>query len=395
MPFGAHYNNSPEFMAVARGLFANTDESKRIDAVIENGVLKAKKQGGTYTERLLVNTFESDADQQDYSVNGYQVAVDLRPADTLAEVEAYCVSNDGKDTVISYEEYLTLSDVAKLNFDFKLRYTGNALVLEDAFVADYRAYVDGLSDENKGITEKLDKDLADNLITKEEYNRTIYELYFAGYYPKITAYESTSKVPLLRNYYQHQYISKGIKDYLFIFDDYMTGSFETRSGMDVSFYGFFSQMEDGAVIQKGAAQEQANASVDSFIKNAYKTVWFLYGYSYAVNTVSLVPFIALMLMVATLLTYSILKLHGVESIRSLGAMFRIVGAFLWVSGVISAAFAVISAFFVPRRMISALPLVVFFAALAVRSMIFAAKESKLYRKQLEQQEVEQTEGLNC
>ena len=118
LPFGAHYNNSPEFMAVARGLFANTDESKRIDAVIENGVLKARKQGGTYTERLLVNTFESDADQQDYSVNGYQVAVDLRPADTLAEVEAYCVSNDGKDTVISYEEYLTLSDVAKLNFDF-------------------------------------------------------------------------------------------------------------------------------------------------------------------------------------------------------------------------------------------------------------------------------------
>ena len=45
----------------------------------------------------------------------------ITPADTFAEIEAYCVSNDGKNTVISYEDYLTLSEVARLNFDFKIR----------------------------------------------------------------------------------------------------------------------------------------------------------------------------------------------------------------------------------------------------------------------------------
>lgn len=390
LPFGTHYNNAPDFMATVHGVFANTDVSKRIDAEIENGLLKVKKQGCEYVEGLLINTFERDNDKQNYSVNGYNVVVDSRPANTLAEVEAYCVSNDGKNTVITYEEYLTLSDVAKLNFDFKLRYTGNALALNDASVESYRAYVEGLDDENKAAAEKLANDLAEDRITKSEYNRAVYELYFANYYPEITAYESTSKVPLLRNYYNHQYISKGIKNYLFIFDDYMAGSFETRSGIAVSYFGFYNDMENGALVKEGVAQSRAKASVDRFIKNSFHTTGFLYAYSYAVNIISLVPFIALMLMVAALLTYSVLRLRGVESIASLGAMFKIVGSFAWFSGVISAVFAVIIAFFVQRSMIKALPLVLFFVSLVIRSIAFATKESKLYIKQLQLQEEEQT-----
>lgn len=391
LPFGTHYNNAPDFMATVHAVFANADTNKRIDAEIENGVLKVKKPGDEYAESLLVNTFERDADKQNYAVNGYDIVIDSRPADTLAEVEAYCISNDDKNTVISYEDYLTLSEVAKLNFDFKLRYTGNALVLSDESVESYRAYVDGLRDEKKGITEKLENDLAENWITKAEYSRAIYELYFTNYYPPITAYESTSKVPLLRNYYQHQYISKGVKNYLFIFDDYMTGSFKTRSGIDVPFYGFYSDIENGALVADGATQAQANAAADNFIKNSFKGIWFLYAYSYAMNVISLVPFIVLMLMVATLLTYSILKLRGVESITSLGAMFKIVGSFVWFSGVISAAFTVIIAFFIERSMINALQFVLFFVVLVIRSIIFVMEESKLYIEQLQQQETEKTE----
>ena len=317
--------------------------------------------------------------------------MDSRPGDALAEVEAYCVSNDGKNTVISYEDYLTLSDVARLNFDFKLRYTGNTLVLTEESVKDYRAYVDGLGDEKKAATEKLANDLAENKITEPEYNRAIYELYFANYYPEITAYESASKVPLLRNYY-HQYISDGIKNCLFIFDDYMTGSFETRSGIDVSFYGFYSELENGPIVPQGATEAQANASVDSFIKSAFHKVWFLYAYAYIVNILSLLPFILLMLMVATLLTYSVLKLRGVESIPSLGGMFKIVGSFAWFSGAISAVLSVLIAFFVQRGVMNAMPLVLFFVALVIRSILFAIEESKRYMKQLEQLEAKETEA---
>ena len=145
------------------------------------------------------------------------------------------------------------------------------------------------------------------------------------------------------------------------------------------------------MITEGVTQAEANALADSFIKDSFKANWFINAYAYVINIFTLVPFLALMILVAALLTYSILKLRGIESINSLGAMFKIVGSFVWFSGLISAVFAVIIAFFVGRGVISTLPLVLFFVALVIRSTVFAIKESKLYLKQLEKQEAEQTE----
>ena len=386
LPFGVHYSNSPEFMEVAHTLLANADIDKRIDVVIENGGLRVKKHNGEYTEELLVNTIESDTDKQNYSLNGFNIVVDSRPASTLAEVEAYCVSNDGKGTVISYTDYLTLSDVARLNFDFKLSYTGNALELSDELIEKYRTYVDGLSNENKALTEKAASDLSKGNITKAEYNRAIYELYFTNYYPEIKEYESTSKVPLLRNYYYHKYISKGLKDYLFIFDDYMAGSFKTRGGIEISFYGFYNNLENGALVTEGATQKEANIAVDQFINNSFKANWILNAYACLTNTITLVPFMALMIMVATLLTYSILKLRGIESISALGAMLKIVGSFVWFAGFVAAVLSMICSFFVNHSLINVLPQVLFFLVLVIRSIIFAINENKLYLKQLEQAE---------
>ena len=385
LPFAAHYKNSPDFVATAHSVFANSDVNKRIEAEIENGVLKVRKHGNEYTEAILVNTFENAADKQNYSVNGYNVIIDTRPADTLAEIEAYCISNDGQNLIISYEEYLTLSTVARLNFDFKLKYTGNSLELNDEMIESYRAYVDGLSSENKTTTEALANDLAQNKITKNEYNKAIYELYFTNYYPEITQYESESKVPLLRNYYYHQYITQGTKNYLFIFDDYMAGSFETKQGIEMSFYGFYSDFEDGNLISEGASQDEANKTVDSFIKKAYSAILPLSLYAYAMNVFAFIPFIALMPMVVTLLAYSIIKLRGVETISSLGAMFKIVGSFLWISSVITILLNVILAFFVPRNMMTVLPLVLFFIILLIRTIIFVVNEAKSYMKQLKQE----------
>ena len=383
LPFGTHYNNSTDFREAVHSVLASPD--KRIDLEIQDGTLKAKNQSGEYIDGLLVNTLEKETDKQNYSVNGYEVVVDLRPADTLAEVEVYFISNDGNNLKISYDEYLTLSEVARLNFDFKMRYTGNELELSDESVDRYRSYLAGLEGEGKTDAEALSKELAENKITTKEYNRAIYELYFASYYPEITEYESSSKVPLLRNYYYHQYISQGVENYLFIFDDCMTASFETKGGIVVSFYGFYTNMENGAVVMDGATEAQANAAADRFVKKSFKAIGALNLYAYGMNVLSLAPFIALMAMVVTLLTYSIIKLKGVESISTVGAMFKIVGSYVWFSGVISAVLSVIIAFFVPRNLISALPLVIFFVALAVRSVIFVMNESRLYIEKLEQQ----------
>ena len=390
LPFGVHYGNAPDYSATVHRVFANTDIDKRIYAEIKDGSLKAKAQGDEYTESLLINTLENDLDKENYSVNGCDIVVDMRPADTPAEFEAYCVSSvDG--TVISYEDYLTLSEVKRLNFDFKLKYTGNALKLDDETVDGYKSYVESLGEEGRGNIAKLESNLAEKAITKSEYGRAVYELYFTEYYPEISAYESTSKVPLLRNYYYLQYLSKGNNNCLFIFDDYMAGSFKTKGGTDVSFYGFYSHLENRALVADGATQDEANKSVDGFIKDSFKANWVVNAYAYAMNVISILPFVALMLMVATLLTYSVLRLCGVVNMTSLGSILRIVGSYVWFSGAVSAVLTVAIMFFVERNWISALPLVLFFVTLVIRSMIFAVNESRLVKKQSEQREAERTE----
>ena len=392
LPFATHYNNCPDLQATAHAVFANDDISKRIVAEVKDGDLLVKKHGGDYTEALLVNTFKSQTDKQAYSVNSFDVVVDSRPADTLAEVQAYCISNDGKNMTISYEDYLTLSDVAKLNFDFKLTYTGNALQLTQQDVESYKQHVEGIGEESKSKVQALANDLAQNTITQSQYDRAIYELYFANYYPEITQYESSSKVPLLRNYYYHEYLSKGANNYLLVFDDYIAGSFETTGGLAVTFYGIYSNLQNGIVVAEGSSHADANALVDDFIQKSYNANLFLNTYAHMMNTFTLVPFVALMVLVAALLSHSLLKLLGVDSVGTFGTMAKIIGSFVWFSGLIAALIAVAMGFFVKKSLLTALALVLFFVALIARSIVFVIKENILHKKQLEQQKTEQVGG---
>ena len=216
LPPMAHYRNSPDLSATVDRVFSD------VDAEVRDGVLLAGKNG-EYRVGLLINTLENETDRQAYSEYGYDVVVDTRPAGALAEFEAYYLSNDGQNLKISYEEYLTLSAVARMNFDFHLDYTGNELKLTDEMV---QGHLDYLGENGKEVNRTAE-------MTDEEYERAVYELYFESYYPEITAYESSSKVPLLRNYYYHNYISQGLTRYIFIFDDYMTASFETKGKSSV------------------------------------------------------------------------------------------------------------------------------------------------------------------
>ena len=384
LPLRAHYENSPDFSGMVHAVLANPDPELRIDAEIKDGSLLAKGYGSEYGERLLVNTFENEAQRQSYSKNGYNVVVDMRPADTLAKVEAYLVSNDGKDLTITYEEYLTLSEVARLNFDFKLRYTGEALYLSDELTENHKAYLLGLGGVTAGEVERLTSELSEGKINNDEYARAIYELYFVSYYPEISAYESTSKVPLLRNYYYHHYISRGEENYLFIFDDYMAASFETKGGILASFYGFYGNMEDGAIVPSGSSGADANAAADDFMKNALHSIAPLTFYAHAMNVFTLIPFIALMPLVVTLLGYSILKLRGVDSLRSFGAAFKTLGSYVWFSALISAVLTVTLGFLLDPDVISTLPLILFFLTLTARSVIFALSEIRSYVKKTEE-----------
>ena len=380
LPFGLHYNGADDLRATVHAVLANENAEKRIEGKIEKGDLFLKRHGGDYTPALLINTLASAEDKALYSVGGYEAVVDTRPADTLAEFEAYCVSNDGKETRISYGEYLSLSEVARLNFDFRLEYTGGALTLTEGLAEEHRSYLESLGGDAAGRAEELSEKLGAAEITAAEYQRALYEEYFRNYYPDITAYENSSPVPLLRNFYYHNYIKNGLDRYIFIFDDYLTGSFGTARGGEVTFHGFYSELADGAVVGEGLSRQEAEAAADGFIKKAFNSTLALTVYAYLMNIGQTASLIALMLVVAALLCYSLLRLKGVESVPTLGAMLKIVGSYVWFSGLLSAVLTMLLSLFVSRDMISVLPQALFFVTLAARSIVFSVKEKKLYEK---------------
>lgn len=384
LPFGSHYNNATDFHTTVRNALINENPQKTVSILVENGKVKAKTDG-EYANALIVNTFLSQGDKDDYAKNGYQLVVDTRPADALAEVQAYCVSTDAQKTVISYEDYLSLNEVARRNFEFKLTYTGNELQLDDTTVSEYRAFVDGTGEENKQFTKELYEDLINGDISKEKYNKTIYELYFTSYYPSIASYETTSQVPLLRNYYFHELINKGENRFLMIFGDCMIGSFATDGGMEVFFYGFYSELENGEIVQSSFNSSDKIQAVDDFIKDSYGATKDLNTYIYIMNTLRMVPIIALMLIVIAMLMSSILSLKGVEDCRSFGSSIKIVGSYAWFSAIITALLTVITAFMVEKNYITVIALIGFFVTVLVRSTIFVVCQIKQRKRQLKEQ----------
>ena len=376
LPFGSHYDNSTGFKTTVRDALTNENPTKRVSILVENGEVKAKTDGD-YADALVINTFKNQENYDDYAQNGYHFVVDIRSADTLAEVEAYCQSTDASGTTISYEDYLSLNEIARLNFEFKLRYTGNQLLLDDSTVSEYRAFIDGTSEQNKQLTKELYEQFESGDISKAEYNREIYELYFTNYYPSITAYESSSKVPLLRNYYYHELINKGEDKFLMIFGDCMIGSFETDGGISVFFYGFYKDLENGELVAS-----DFNA-VDDFIIDSYGATKDLNTYIYIMNIIRLVPVIALMVIVVAMLTSSVLSLKGVEECRTFGAAIKIVGSYAWVSAVVTAIVTLITAFMVEKSVITVVALISFFVTTLVRSIIFVIGQIKQRKVELQ------------
>ncbi|MBQ2908660.1 MAG: hypothetical protein IJE56_01765, partial [Clostridia bacterium] len=151
---------------------------------------------------------------------------------------------------------------------------------------------------------------------------------------------------------------------------------------------FYDGVQKGVLVSDTQSQAIANQMADSLIKQAFDTVASVNLYAYATSVIMLTPFIALMPMVVTLLAYSILKLCGVQSVKTMGAMFKIVGSYVWFSGIAATAIMLILAFFVQRNLISALTLVLFFVILTVRTIIFAINQVNEHKKQIKKEEAE-------
>lgn len=394
LPFGTHYNNATEFKSMVRDAFVYPQGVYGIDVEIKDGKLKASKTDN-FESSLIVDTFNNQQDAKDYVKKGYQLVVDTRPADALCKVQPYCVSTDEQKTVITYEEYLSLNDVARRNFEFKLKYTNEQLILDHTMIEGYKTFLNQSGQEIKTSLNELLDNFNQGKITKEDCDRGIYQLYFKEYYPEITNYESNSDVPLLRNYYFHELIGQGKNRFLMVFDDCMVGSFATDGGLEVFFYGFYNGLPDGKLIEGYFDTAVSINAVDNFVKKSFKASGELSSYIYIMNTLRLIPIIALMVIVVTMLAHSIMSLKGVDTCKTFGASLKVVGSYLWFAGIITAILTIIFAFMVKRELITMVFIVAFFVTLLVRTVFFVIGEIKNHKTMLERllQEEEDKEDI--
>lgn len=360
LPFKTHYNGSEDFKTFVRGAF-------------ESVSLEVKS--GRISSPSVTDTFLNAGDAEKYCLNGYQLVIDTRPADALDDFQAYYLSNDGENQEITLEEYATLSDVAKRNFDFRIRYTPDELVLTDELTAEHEIYLAEKNDA--GYTELRNKQ---GELSRGEYQRQVYALFVKSYYPDLSAYESTGSVPLLRNYYYHNYADGDFDKYFMIFDDSCAGAFVTDGGLKVSFYGFYNGFPDGKI---SATAEAA----DAFVTKSFAATSQLSVYVYMMNILRLLPFIVLMPLVLALICFCVFRLMKAEWCKGFGGCVKIVGSYLLFGSFFAAVITFILGYFVPRGKLLLAAVITFFLILLIRTAVFIIYERLTLKKEDDKEEI--------
>lgn len=259
-------------------------------------------------------------------VNGYELVIDTRPAETYDDFAIICKDGDGKE--ISYEEYLQLSDADKRKYTLNLKYSGNTLDTA-AKQDEYRAYLDEVSTEggnkyNESVAKEYAGIKESGLEGYALYDK-IYLLYARCYYPSFEKVEKYASVPTVRSYYISKLSESEDGKYLVLFDERCMFSFYTDSGIMMTFSGEYGA-EDGEIKGADAAD---SLLLGAFGKNA--SMNFLVFASDLF--VSVLIFVILTLLISFICS-KLLKKSGLEYSGS-SELFHIFGGFLPVAGLIA------------------------------------------------------------
>ena len=368
--FYPRYGSAENFKGTVSKLFAPDEGENAISILVdEDGLATASRGGGEYEKALLVDTFSSESDRKAYSVGGYNVVVDTRDAALYDDFIAYCEPKSGEGETITYEQYLSLSESAKDYYIFKIRYTPFEADLSDEKTADREKYLSDNGGE-QSIAELKSK-LTAGEISAKEYNGGVWELFVKSYYPDLGEYETTSAVPLLRNYYYHNYTLKGETDYLFVFDDSVIGSF-TADGRQEEFYGFYNKFPAG--VTDGG---------DGFIETAFSGSVYLSEYIAFVNVIRFLPVYVVMPLTAALIAYLIIKIAERERAKRFSEVVKITATFIAWSAVFAAVITFILSFFIDRGLIFTVLTVSFFVVMMIRTVVWFATETAKFKKAAE------------
>ena len=356
LAFYPRYDSAVDFNKTVNNLFRPADKDNEISLFIdENKCVTASRGGGAYEEKMLVNTFLNEADRAAYSSGGFNVVIDTRDAYLYDDFETYCES-DGGD-VITYEEYLTLTETAKKNYDFKIRYTPNEVDLSDEKTNEREEYLLNSADSAKDL-EELKTKLSSGETSDADYRNEVWVLFVKSYYPDLSGYETAAKAPLVRNYYYYNYTLKGENDYLFVFSDSIVGSFTAGGGTE-EFYGFFSKFPYGKI-----------NSGEDLVKTAYSASVDLNIYVGIVNIMRFLPVYVLMPLVAVLISYLIVYIGEREKARKFSEVLKIIATYILWSAVFAVVSGAILSFFIKREMIFTAVSVLYFVVMMIRSIIW-------------------------
>lgn len=361
LPFRTHYNKASQFKAFVRTAFEN------VNLTIKDGRASADK---------VVNTLPAEI-----SAKGYKLVIDTRPSSAFDDFEAYCTPKEG-DGEISYEDFLALPEEERDKYDFKIRYTPNELILTEELTATHEKYLSTVQDESVSAKYAEISGKKDSL-SAEEYGESVYLLYLKAYYPDLTKYVKNS-APLLRNYYYLNYLNKAaFSEYLFVFDNALIGSFKTDGGLKTSFYGVYDGMSEKVVNGENS---------DGFLKQAFDKALPMMANVYAMNILRFLPFIALMPIILALAMWGVMHYLKVDvKFRRLTTCIKIEGGYLAFSSLVTALTVFVCGFFVSGSVLNYLPLILLFAILLIRTVVYIVMEkinkdkSKLKGKPIEKE----------
>lgn len=338
VPFSLHYGNAEDFQAMVHSAFA--DESKaQIKLNVADGKIMAEKDGVFVSDRIINSFNEED---KKYCVNGYNLVVDTRPMTSFDEFEA---EFDGGS--ITAEEYGEMTPTAKKNCSVKIILTERIRELDGEFIEECRNYLESassLTDINydESIAKKYEE-IKNSQAQDSEKNKSIYGLYLQAYYPQ--TFGAKTGVPILRNYYAEKYIENAsVKNYLFVFDDMLVGSFSSGNASRM-FYGYTSKLADGQVVAADNFGE-ACKQIDGFIDKTYRNSLGISSYLYFINARRIFLFVIAIWLALALSAFAFAKFTKFDLPKKFGAWFKISGSFIFVSSLITCLTAFICCFFV-------------------------------------------------
>ena len=379
--FGVQYNKSKDFKNFLYAAFANENSANRIDLSVKDGYLSADVK-----ESERVNTLLNEG--QKYAINGYQLIVDTRSAETIyADFTVQCKKSD--NTEIDYGVYRTLSDEEKKAYSLLLKYSGNRLDPATK-QTEYEDYLNGTERVAEAYGQ-LKADFSQGEISAEQYSNGIYELYFSSYFKGLPK-DSYGKAPTLRTYYLSPSTYENVDKYIAVLDNVCFCSFKTDNGLSVEFSGYFNKLDDGQISGENLSVEQMKSNIDGMIKKSFNSASGLNFLVYLISLSRSVGIYVLAIILLSLIAFMVLKVKKVEDCPRYVDAIKIVGSFQLWSAIITFVLTFIFSFFLARGAVFTAAEIILLCVLVLRTALYVAIELIIDKKnkngQTENQQLE-------